>query len=219
MDKEEHGENSSSPNDNIRISKVQSWGTTGEVLEVYLSDGSFFFISSGVYGSSDLLEGDHVSEKDIQFFQSEDEYVKTRLKALSLLEYSENSSFQLKTKLLRKGCSKEAMERTVADLEAAGYVDDRRFAEMWIRSRIKSRPAGAAMLIGLLRKRGISREIAEDVVRDQLEEFDTSVLLERAAEKLCRNRSITPEKLKSRLLKLGFSFSEVRGYLEGLDNS
>jgi len=214
MDKKEHGENFSSPSDNLHITNVQNWGTTGEVLKIYLSNGSSFFISAGEYGRSDLKVGNELSENDILFLHTEDEYITTRQKALSLLDYSENSAFQLKTKLLRKGCSKTAMDRVVAELEAAGYVDDRRYAEMWIRSRIRNRPAGGPVLIGLLRKRGISREIAETVVREQLEEMDTSVLLMNAAEKLRKNRTMSPEKMKNRLLKLGFPFSEVREYLE-----
>lgn len=219
MDREERGENFSSPNGSIQISQIKNWGTAGEVLKVYLSDGSFFFIPSSDNAFSDFRVGNTVSEQDVQFLTAEDEYVKTEHKALSLLEYSENSAFQLKTKLLKKGYSKRAIDRVLEKLKSAGFVDDRRFAELWIRSRIKNRPAGAPILIGHLRKRGVSREIAEETVWDLMDEVESFTLLQRAAEKLCRNGGISPEKLKKRLFQLGFSSTEVSEFMDSRSNN
>jgi regulatory protein len=58
----------------------------------------------------------------------------------------------------------EAILSVCAELRRTGWLDDARFARVWIEDRLTQRPCGARRLQAELRARGVARPIAEEAV-------------------------------------------------------
>jgi len=95
---------------------------------------------------------------------SRSERVFARLRALSLLSRAAHSRKGLERKLASRGFSAEAIRSAVSRLSELGYLDDKAFAESWVRSRMSSGKTGwNALYKGLLGK-GVARATASEVV-------------------------------------------------------
>lgn len=92
------------------------------------------------------------------------ERVFARVRALSLLSRAAHSRKGLERKLASRGFSVEAIRYAINRVSELGYLDDKAFAESWVRSRISGGKTGwNALYKGLLGK-GVARATAEEVV-------------------------------------------------------
>jgi regulatory protein len=81
--------------------------------------------------------------------------------AISLLTRREHSRFELMNKLRQKPFSKDVNLSTLCDrLEAANYLSDARFAELFIHSRI-SRGQGEIKIRSVLHQRGVDSTLTD----------------------------------------------------------
>ena len=124
----------------------------------------------------------------------------------------------------KKGFTREASAHALDRLEASGYLDDRRFAEAWARSRLRSRPEGRSRLVGALMTKGVAGEIARIAVEAVLSESGDPddverAALERARLKLLRRSGMNNEKLTAALLRKGFPYAAVRSAVQSGENN
>lgn len=80
-------------------------------------------------------------------------------RAIRLLARRDHSYNELARKLAADGAAAEDIEETLSRMVELGLLDDRRFAEAWIRSKARGR--GVVRLRHDLLQRGVSREIIE----------------------------------------------------------
>ena len=85
--------------------------------------------------------------------------------ALRLLGSREHSTFELRTKLLRRGYSDTDILATVARLKSQDYLSDERFTEAYIRFRL-SRGDGPLKIRAQLLKRGIENSLISKFLRN-----------------------------------------------------
>ena len=88
--------------------------------------------------------------------------------ALRRLARRDHSEQELRRALLRKGHDEEAVERVVARLRRERALDDRRFAEVYSRSRLTHHGLGRQRIRQDLRRRGIARGTAEAGLKEAL---------------------------------------------------
>lgn len=133
--------------------------------------------------------------------------------ALRYLASREHTRSQLTMKLHRKGYREVEIDAALGYLESLRLLDDRRFAEVWLRTRLSRRGEGPAVLLAGLMSRGVSRDVALETIRLQLEDTSEEELLCRAIEKLQR-RGKTGMSLIQALLRRGFSSDSIRKKLK-----
>lgn len=85
--------------------------------------------------------------------------------ALSLLSHREHSKKELTTKLKTRGHEDEEIEAIIERLEEINYLNDERFAEIFVRSRI-SKPLGASRIQQELIQKGINSELAKNAISE-----------------------------------------------------
>jgi len=95
---------------------------------------------------------------------SRSEMVFARARALSLLSRAAHSTWDLSRKLGARGFSAEAVRDAVGRMAELGYLDDKAFAEGWVRFRLSTRKEGWKSLYRGLLRRGIPRAMAAEVV-------------------------------------------------------
>jgi len=215
----EPGRSSSSPS--VKITDLKREGTDGNVLRVHLDDGSLFLLDVSHPAVVQLSVGQSPDTELLENLESASELFNCRRKALSLLARAEQCYQGLSVKLSKKGYSREVVSQVLEKLSEAGLLDDRRFAESWVRSRLRSRPEGPSRLRGALMAKGIASAVARDAVESVLEEIgdeESEGALERAWEKLSRRSGISEEKLINALVRRGFQFSKIRAMIRKMES-
>lgn len=130
-------------------------------------------------------------------------------KAVDLLSRRDYAKGELLLKLRQKGFS-EGSEEAVEKLEGYGYIDDRRFAEKYANELVRLKNFGKRRIVQELMKKGISRDIIDEVMNEI--EFDSESLVSLIERKYAR--SLGDEKGVRRtvnaLVRKGYSYSEIR---------
>ncbi|MFQ3619669.1 MAG: regulatory protein RecX [Spirochaetales bacterium] len=139
------------------------------------------------------------------------------LKALKLLALAEHSRKGLEQKLIKRGFLPEVVKETLNLLEKEGSLNEERFAEEWIRSRLRKRPIGKNLLIRELEKRGIEEELAIKVVGKATDWPEYKQGLKRVWEAIQARGELEREKISRYLHQKGYSLYEIRMLFEEFD--
>jgi regulatory protein len=133
--------------------------------------------------------------------------------ALKFLKYSDRTVHEMKEKLRGKGFAETVVDEAVRKLKRLGYLDDGRFAEKWIRGKLRSRPIGRRLIETQLRFKGIHPDVVREHLEPLYEEFTQSGGIEElAVRRLRRHKSIEGPELRKKLydflLRRGFDYDE-----------
>lgn len=198
-------------------------GTLGDGLCVISDDGSSFFIPTPLLHRLGLFEGLELDDVRTEALKEEILVYEARRKILDFQAIREHSSGELKRKLSQGTLRRErrfpdhVIDRAVAELSSEGYVDDLRFSEAWIESRLRKSPEGRDKLSAGLQAKGVSREM----VRAALERQVTDEMMHEAIDglvtkALARSGGMNARRLASFLSRKGFSLQEVRQAVEAV---
>ena len=165
-----------------------------------------------VWEEAPFHDGDEISADRWSAILARSALIQARGQALSLLSRSEHSRFLLRRKLLQRHHEPTTIDAVLDELQEDGSLDDGRYAESWVRSRLRSHPEGRAHLVGGLRSRGIDAELAERAVAAVLDQESVSMLATARdlVDRMTRRRPLSPERIADRLYRRGFSSEIVR---------
>ena len=142
---------------------------------------------------------------------------KARNSAAALLSGRMYTCKELFNRLLRKGIEESIAEQVVEEFVRAGYLDDRRFAELYIADAVNLNAKGMFRIRQELFQKGISGSILDEAFAET--EADSGAALEAYVRQrnLCDNihsrRDL--EKLKARLARRGYTMKEINQCLTG----
>jgi regulatory protein len=132
-------------------------------------------------------------------------------KALDLLAVRARSARELSQRLRRAGAMDPEIAWVQDRLLTQGFLDDASFARQVARGKVLAGGTSRRRVIGVLRKKGVSADIAEEAIdatlaEVELDEFGAALA---AAERRIRAlRSLEPQKQRQRL----YAFLARRGY-------
>ena len=129
-------------------------------------------------------------------------------KAISLLSMREHTEKELREKLSARSFPHEDIDNAIARVRREGYLSEERFAEIFIRSRLRKLPEGRGLLSLRLRERGCPDAIARKALDDAWEREDYLMPLVSFLDELQRKKG--NEKALATLYRKGFTSSEVR---------
>lgn len=121
-------------------------------------------------------------------------------RALRLLAVRSRSRQELRRRLRRAGYEPPEIESAVADLERAGLVDDRRFAEDLAAEKLRRRGYGPRAALTALRQAGVAPEVAERAVEAAGLDDEEARAEEVARGRVPRLAGLAPEVAYRRLL-------------------
>ena len=197
------------------IERIETKGAFGESVRVVLSDGSSFFVPASLFVSEDLYPGLVLAEDRMAALGRLGEVAAIEKKALDLLGQREHSRYQLTEKLKKRGYLPAEIAEALDRIAAEGYLDDRRFASLWLSSRLHRNPEGRSRLQAGLRACGVSREYAEEALSHLTEEEENRAMRE-AAIRLLRHAGVDSERLLRSLLRKGFPVRAAKRLCEEL---
>ncbi|MDX9799826.1 MAG: regulatory protein RecX [Spirochaetia bacterium] len=215
MVEREREEDSSSRNVNISVSQIKERGT---FIEIILSNCSSFFILPEDSESLDINTAGELSDSAFEKLQYLDLVCRAYSKALDILAFAPSSGFMLKQKLIKRGFSGSEIKEVIERLSERKILDDRQYAENWVSSRLVRNPQSPLMLKAALVRKGISRALAEDVLKDLTPDSDAYIeAFEKVFRKQMRRTGTTPEKIKISLARKGYPLSLINKYLDKAD--
>ena len=133
---------------------------------------------------------------------------KIRSKLLDYLARREHSDHELRAKLRKKVESIEELENQIEKLKLEGLIDNQRFSEAYIQSRLR-RGFGPIRISKELIQRGVNKEIFIDILEDKdWIELARSALLKKAKGKDLNDKQIEV-KIKQFLNYRGFNFLQI----------
>ncbi|MBE3596084.1 MAG: RecX family transcriptional regulator [Hydrogenibacillus sp.] len=193
----------------LRIERLVQRGRT---VDVHLENGEVLSVDEETVVRGGLLVGVRLSADDIARLSALERQSAAYRRALLFLSYRPRTIREVRVDLGRRGYAAEA-EAVIARLVAEGYLDDRRFAQMWIEERKRSRPRSRAALLDELAVRGVPRDVALAALGDYTEadEFEAAVRL--AAPYFRRARGDLRTRVQKTLAYLGrHGFSAETAY-------
>ncbi len=175
----------------------------------------------GFVYQSDINEYDLNDGTDIDITKVEDLhsliFKRTYKKALSYLERSEYCASEIRFKLKMNDYSTVAIERVIESLYKSKFLDDRRYAEAFIRS-YSSTKGRKLMETELLHK-----NISSDVINDAFdafyedEDYDEDEVIRSILDKKYKGADLSDIKTKTKVLsyfmRKGFSVDKVNNHL------
>lgn len=124
--------------------------------------------------------------------------------ACRYLTNRERCRAEVRTYLRRKGYGQEPIERALERLAERKYVDDVRYARLYVQVRSRNAPRSAQFLIKELRRRGIDHETARSAVSEFFREVSEEELARRVLAKLPGEGRQWRERAARRLRARGF---------------
>jgi regulatory protein len=168
----------------------------------------------------DLLEeGAPATFGDLRQLVCTSQYLFVKPAAVELLARRDHSKAELLRKLQKRGFSRSVAEDAVDELQEAGWQDDRRAAESWVRSMMRGSGRSRAYLLAGLAERGHTRDVAAGAVQAYEEEHPGCFgrALQTQMDKIVRSigseKQLTERQRKtviSRLMRRGFSTTEIQ---------
>lgn len=136
---------------------------------------------------------------------------RARLRAMHLLQKRDRTKADLRKKLEQSGYPVQAVEAALAYVESFHYIDDARYAAMYMENQ-KTRKGMARIRMELLQK-GVPSEIIQQVLEEAEEKMDSRSVIRQMLEKKRRGEGPLEEKEKQRLygffMRKGFSSSDI----------
>jgi regulatory protein len=186
-----------------RITEIRAPRRGSRRRVVYLDGDPWRSITSGVLRELGLKLDDEIEPSEVESRARSLEAPEARERALRLIAYRERSAHELEQRLSEDGYPADLTRAVVSDFRDSGLVDDRRFAESYVRTGLHVRGLGRQRLERELSKRGVDDVLITEVLGQTAPADDERERLIGLATRL-RRPSDSADRLAARLVRRGF---------------
>lgn len=189
----------------------------GDKIHISIEGEYFMTVDEMYFKSLYLKNGQEIDREELLRLKEEIEIRRAYNYAVSLLSRRDHSEKELLTKLKTKGYIDGAYI-AVEKLKNGGYVDDERFASLYVRELINLKNFGKKRIEQELYKKGIDRDTIKAVLEDA--DFPEERLADIIRRKYMRylNDEKGVRKTVNSLLRLGYSYSEIRSAIQEIND-
>jgi regulatory protein len=133
-------------------------------FNVYL-DGEFAFGADKetIYDFG-LRKNDDLTEEKIKEISEYDELNFGKKIAYSFLSYKPRTEKEIRKKLKEKKISGTSIEKVITILKDLKYLDDGKYAKMYIEEKLANNPKGKRVIAMKLAEKGIGKEVIKSVI-------------------------------------------------------
>ncbi len=193
----------------MKVSKIVK--KDAKNVAVYCDNDEVLFLSVDICFKSGLKNNDEISDERFSSLIKENRLFHIKQRAFRYLDRRQHSISELRIKLKQKGYETELINQVLDDLKQKNYLDDTKFAEMFVEEKIKLKLWSEQKLRSELIKRGINSEIISDVLRNKISEEDklnNALIIASKKYDTLRNRNVDKDVIKRKLI----TFLNSRGY-------
>lgn len=183
-------------------------------VKITFDDSSSLYVNYNVVVQFALRKGDNLDEKLLNRLLKADELFDIKAAAYRLIGRRDHSSAELKRKLLKKGFDIDLINELIIELSEKHYLNDYDFARKYSGEAVDKKKSGINKVRNDLIKKGVSKEIIENVLND----INENTLLENAREllnKKMKTSAFIKTESRKKKQKL-FSYLKSKGYSSDL---
>lgn len=191
-------------------------------VKIEISNEIEMLVSKKVFLENPVGEGDIIDKS--QYLQSLEKSLKKEAlhKAVSYIAMRSRTCLEISEKLKEKGYSDEVISAVVNRLKKEGLLDDKSFAENWVRYRLSCN-IGRFKIEHELATKGISGSIIENALDACNYEAEALVQAQNFAQKYIKRYAdvdelIAKHKTMQALMRKGFSYDVAKTAVERLIN-
>ncbi len=183
---------------------------------IYLEDDRYFDVSENFMYKFDLKVGMQIHQDEYEQLCKEMAYQQ----AIYFISYQDRTIKEVRNKLKKCGHDDELIDEMVSLLIDDGYLDDYKYANAFVESKLKK--YGRKKIVYDLVRRGVSKKIIDVVLSDSNMDEQINTALECANKKLrqMEDSKINPYKKKQRVYALlcrrGYDYEIVKSVMEKL---
>lgn len=201
----------------MKISKIEPQKRNKTRSTIHINGKFAFGLSNEIILKYDLNEEDEIDDDLIQNVLLAQERQKIRERAFRILRYRRRSVQELKTRLLKHGFEDNLVNEILEEFIQDNTLDDTSFAEAFTADYTKLKPKGNIFIRRELAKRGISREVIEDLVQRRDERFLVEEFMQKKLARFDIKDPKDKRKMIQRLLRRGFTPNVVYDVLNEHD--
>lgn len=198
----------------MKITKIEPQKRNRKRMSVYI-DGAFAFgVDMEVAYVCGLKEGLEVDKEWIDAVVQKEELLRAQNYALNLLSFRARSEKEIAERMAQKGYEPFIIDKTIAYLKEQGYINDKAFAEAFIKDKSELNGYGRNRIRWELYKKGVSRELVDELLEEVVtpdEEYEKAKMLAERKMKLWQKdpKPVQYRKLSGLLARKGYPFDLV----------
>ncbi|MBR5826396.1 MAG: regulatory protein RecX [Clostridia bacterium] len=181
----------------------------GDKMHLHIDGEYFLTVDNGYLAELGVFNGMDVDCEDIERLRVDIGVRRAYNKAVDLLSRRDHSRKELLDKLRQKGYGEYAVE-AIEKLNDYGYIDDKRFAQIFAEELVRLKSYGKKRVEQELYRKGVERDIICEVISEC--DFPSEKLAEIIERKYSRylNDEKGVNKTVNALLRLGYTYTEIR---------
>jgi regulatory protein len=149
-----------------KVIELRQGDAKGRVAVIF-DDGTNVEIVREIVEKAGIYVGREIDSDTLDSSIREHNYEKCYDAALHFLEYRARSEEELRRHLsIKRKFDSESVTRAINKLKEVSLIDDRAFAESWMKDRLSFRPKSRMMIRRELLQKGVDRETAARVTGD-----------------------------------------------------
>ena len=202
----------------MEITAVEKSKKNKNRLHIYI-DGKFSFtISEDDYVSMNLYENPVLTEDTVDYIKNTLNFRDAKSLAVRYLSMKLRTENEVRVKLQDQCYDCVCIDQVIEELKSIGYINNKLYAQKYVFDRSKLKPLSKKLMKQELQARGISEEIAEEVLDDW--KVEDIVVAESLLKRKFGKYDLTDEKILKKaymfLLHRGFSHDIIREALRSI---
>ena len=189
----------------MRVTKISPAVKTPGRYNIYVDGKYSFSLDEFQLVQTGLHSGLDIDESKLDELKSESDYGKNYIRAVDLISRRLRSEKEIRDYAKRKQWTATNTERVIERLKSHGYLNDKVFAEAFVRSRQSTERYSKRRIERDLRQKGIAPNIVEQVLPD--ESSDKNAIIKLVQKRASRYDDVN--KLKAYLFRAGFNYDDV----------
>ncbi len=202
-----------------RVTKIEPQRHDPDRVSIFI-DGEFAFglpaLEAQAHG---VAVGEEIDAERLALLLAVAEKARALSAALAFLAYRPRSEREVRDRLRQKGYPPEAIDAAIEKLRGWRYLDDADFARRWVENRETHQPRGRRLLEQELRRKGIDRDTAREIV-EEADIDERTAALDLARNRLRRLPTGDPagnrRRLADFLARRGYGWDVVRPTLDAV---
>lgn len=202
-----------------QITSISPHKKTAGIYSIFLDDKFAFSLSELELASSGLKVGLQLSLEERQQLTQQYHASKCYNSALRYLALRPRSTKETLDYLVgRKGYNDEVVQVAVQKLQSQNYLDDASFAQLWVENRMKLRPRPKGVLRLELVKKGIEKDIIEQVLIGIDDDAQIDALKQIILQKSSQTKYQDTKKMTQLLVSRGYSYGLIKKAFEQINS-
>jgi len=212
----------------VIITKVEQQKNNSSRYSIYVDDIFFGGVSSNTLTKYNLYKEKEVKKEALdeilitelkqRFQQRAENYLARAIKTeFQVRKYLNDLKFKKKGKWFDENIYVDfdkIFDEIINRLKELQFINDRKYAELFIESRIRNKPRGKYVLVSELLKKGIDKELAK-VVCDEIIEDEYEILKHTYYKKYKEEKFNQDDRKKIQYLqRKGFSYDLIKQFIE-----